>query len=277
MPSPASSTDTTRRMVVVGAGIGLGAGIISGLFGIGGGVVLVPLLVISFALPQLQAASVSLAAIVVGAGAGVVPFLIEGRVDWPAAAFLTVGAAVGAWIGALVVHRIPERVLAWTFVAVVVGAAVRMLIPSAEGGIDAVPISLGSIALLVAIGVTAGGLAAVLGIGGGMVYVPALVIFFGLIQHTAQGTSLIAILPAAAVGAWGHARAGRMDWRLAGIVSVGSFLGGFAGGWIAQLIPAERLQVAFGIFLVVMAVRMAIRTTRGEPAPTPPGPGAPPT
>jgi uncharacterized membrane protein YfcA len=53
-----------------------------------------------------------------------------------------------------------------------------------------------------------------------------------------------------------------MRWRLAGAVSAGSFLGGFGGAWLAQQLAADRLQVAFGILLVVMAVRMAVSAGR---------------
>jgi uncharacterized membrane protein YfcA len=250
------------RTALLAAAIGLGSGVVAGLFGIGGGVVIVPALVLILGLAQLEAAAVSLVAIAVGTSSALIPFVLEGRVILPAGIALAIGAIVGAFAGSRFAHRIPERVLAWTFVAVVGAAAIRMLIPG-QGGVETTvdldPLLIG---LLVAVGLGAGVLSVLLGIGGGIIYVPALVILADLAQHTAQGTSLVAILPAALVGVLGHGRAGRMRWRLAGAVSAGSFLGGFGGAWLAQQLAADRLQVAFGILLVVMAVRMAVSAGR---------------
>jgi uncharacterized membrane protein YfcA len=257
------------RTAILAGAIGLGSGIVAGLFGIGGGVVIVPALVLILGLAQLEAAAVSLVAIAVGTTSALIPFITEGRVVLPAGLTLAVGAIAGAFTGSRFAHRIPERVLAWTFVAVVGAAAVRMLIPSGGGvatGIELDPVLIG---MLLGIGFGAGVLSVLLGIGGGIIYVPSLVILADVAQHTAQGTSLVAILPAALVGVVGHARAGRMRWRLAGAVSIGSFLGGFGGAWLAQRVAADRLQVAFGILLVVMAVRMAVSATRST---TPSGP-----
>ena len=270
------SETRSNASLALAAGIGLAAGVLSGLFGIGGGVVLVPALVLFFALPQLEASAVSLAAIATGAAAGLIPFAMDGEVDWVPALIVTAGAAVGSVLASRFVSRIPERVLAWAFVVVVVGAAIRMLIPDADGTVDAIDLDLATALILASIGLGAGFLAVTLGLGGGIIYVPSLAILFDLDQHTAQGTSLVAIVPAAVIGAIGHARNGRMDWRLATVVATGSFLGGYAGGQLAQLIPPERLQIAFGILLVIMAVRMAVSTTRRGAKPTKEAPWEPP-
>lgn len=267
-----------RRHLLLAAAVGLASGIVAGLFGIGGGVVIVPALVMTLRLPQLQAAAVSLVAIAVGTVSALVPFVANDRVSWAGGLVLAVGAIVGSWVGSQSAHRVPERVLAWTFVIVVLVAAVRMLLPGASGTATVLELDVGIVVLLLAVGLVAGALAALLGIGGGVIYVPALVILFDLVQQKAQGTSLVAILPAALIGAIGHARARRMRWTLAWSVASGSFVGGFAGALLAQAIPAERLQVAFGILLVVVAVRMAVTAGRQSTGVSPPpGPGVPPT
>ena len=163
-----------NRRLVLAATIGLAAGVLSGLFGIGGGVILVPALVLFFALPQLEASAISLAAIVMGATAGLIPFALDREVDWMAGLVLTAGAVIGSFLASRYVARIPERVLAWTFVVVVLAAAVRMLVPSAEASPTDVDLAAWTIALLGATGLFAGFTAVTLGLGGGRNYFFAL-------------------------------------------------------------------------------------------------------
>ena len=106
------------------------------------------------------------------------------------------------------------------------------------------------------IGLVAGVVSASLGVGGGVVLVPALVIFFSFDQHLAQGTSLAFIAPTAAVGAWIHARAGRVVWQYALPLGVAGIVGGVLGGWIALSLSDVLLRRLFAILLVVTAVRM---------------------
>ena len=106
--------------------LGLAAGITGGLFGVGGGIVIVPGLVLWFAFSQHRAHATSVAAIVATAGAGVIPFALAGEVDWAAAAALFAGAGVGAYWGARFMARIPPVLLARGFFVLLVFASVRM-------------------------------------------------------------------------------------------------------------------------------------------------------
>lgn len=106
--------------------LGLLAGILAGLLGIGGGLVIIPGLVLWLGLTQHEASGTSLAAVVATSGSALISFGIEGAVDWQAAALIAIGALVGVSIGARVIHRIPAKVLARTFSAVVLIAAIRM-------------------------------------------------------------------------------------------------------------------------------------------------------
>ncbi len=117
----AAVTERTRA-----AGLGLAAGFVGGLFGVGGGVVVVPGLVLWLRMAQHRAHATSVAAIVASASAALVPFTIEGQVDWPAALALFAGAGVGAYGGARFIARIPELWLARAFVSLMVVAAVRL-------------------------------------------------------------------------------------------------------------------------------------------------------
>ncbi len=111
---------------VVAPLIGLAAGIVSGLFGVGGGIVVVPGLVLLLGFPQRRASSTSVATIVAAAIAALIVFSSDGEVDWPAAAALGVGAIVGAWLGARYLDRIPERWLTIAFVIVLLAASIRL-------------------------------------------------------------------------------------------------------------------------------------------------------
>jgi len=108
----------------------------------------------------------------------------------------------------------------------------------------------------VALGLIAGMIASTLGLGGGFIYVPALVFLFSFAQHTAQGTSLAVIFPTAAVAAYLHDRRGRVRWRTALLMGVGGVVGGFLGSALALRLPAEILQKVFAGVLVVVAIRM---------------------
>jgi len=126
---------------------------------------------------------------------------------------------------------------------------------------------------LVALGLIAGTIAAALGVGGGVIYVPALVVIFAFDQHIAQGTSLAVILPTAVVATTAHARLGNVQWRLAVPIALAGILGAFFGAWVAFELEPDLLQRLFGIFLLVTAGRMALRayqfTDQSEPEPGP--------
>ncbi len=115
---------STRRAIY----LGLLAGVVGGLFGVGGGIVVVPGLVLWFAFTQHKASGTSVATIIASAGAGLVSFAIDGSVDWQAAALVTSGAVVGAAVGTRILHLIPAKVLTRAFSIMLLVAAARMAI-----------------------------------------------------------------------------------------------------------------------------------------------------
>ena len=109
---------------------------------------------------------------------------------------------------------------------------------------------------LLAIGLTAGLLAGLLGIGGGVVMVPAMVLIVGLDQHVAQGTSLLVIIPAAAFGSFTHYRHGRLAIRDAAALAVGGVLGAVLGSVTALSLGDQLLRKLFAILILGVAVRL---------------------
>ncbi len=248
--------------------LGIAAGVFGGVFGVGGGLVMVPGMVLLMSMPQHRAHATSVAAIVATAGAAVVPLAIEGKVHGDAAALILVGGVTGAFLGARFISRIPELWLARAFVVIVLAAATRMALQGGDGAAGAVGSQ--TIDMLdglgfVAIGLAAGALAAMLGIGGGVVFVPALVTLFGFAQHDAQATSLAVIVPTTAIAAWVHSRAGRVDWPKALALGAGGLAGGAIGAWSALAIDGLILQRSFAAILLFVAYRM-VRRARAKAA-----------
>ena len=108
-----------------------------------------------------------------------------------------------------------------------------------------------------ALGIFAGILAGMIGIGGGLVIVPALVYFFKMDQHTAQGTSLAVLLPPSGLFAFiEYYRAGHVHVGLAIMVVIGVFVGGYFGGSWAQHLSGPALRKVFAVMMAIIAVKM---------------------
>jgi uncharacterized protein len=108
-----------------------------------------------------------------------------------------------------------------------------------------------------AIGIVAGILAGMVGVGGGIVIVPALVFFFGMSQKMAQGTSLAVLLPPTGLFAFlQYYRAGQVDLRMSVLIIVGLLLGGWFGGGWAQQVSGPVLRKGFAVFMALAALKM---------------------
>jgi uncharacterized protein len=118
------------------------------------------------------------------------------------------------------------------------------------------------VALTLALGLAGGVLAGLFGVGGGIVFVPALTLGLGLAQLTAEATSLAAIIPVVAVGSYRQHRSGLVDWGSAAIIGLCSLVGVLAGAEIALRLPEQTLRRGFAAFLVLAAVQMALRASR---------------
>jgi uncharacterized membrane protein YfcA len=118
------------------------------------------------------------------------------------------------------------------------------------------------VALAIALGLAGGTLAGLFGVGGGIVFVPALTLGLGLSQLSAEATSLAAIVPVVAVGSFRQHRSGLVDWRSAALIGGLSLAGVLAGAEIALSLPESYLRRAFALFLVLAAAQMALRARR---------------
>ncbi len=116
---------------------------------------------------------------------------------------------------------------------------------------------MGSVLLYLLLGLAAGVLSGLVGIGGGIIIVPALVLFFGLSQHQAQGTTLALMVPPIGIlAAWTYYKHGDVDLRIAALVAAGFFLGGLIGARFATGLSNTILEKIFGVSLLLVAVKM---------------------
>jgi uncharacterized protein len=241
------------------------AGALSGLFGVGGGIVIVPGLILLGRMPTRLAVATSLAAIVPIAVAGALGYAIEGAVDWPAVGLLAVGAAAGTFAGTRFLRRLPDRTLRVIFALFLLAAAVTLPFEATAGG-GPTDITLTGGAVLVGMGLVAGILAGLLGVGGGIVMVPGLILLLSLSQPVAKGTSLVVIIPTALVGTVGNVRAGHADLGAAAAAGITGALFGFAASLISVRLDPLLSAVLFGLLLVAVAVRLLL-SARGRPLP----------
>jgi uncharacterized membrane protein YfcA len=110
-----------------------------------------------------------------------------------------------------------------------------------------------------ALGLAAGVLAGLFGVGGGILFVPTLTLVLGLTQIHAEATSLLAIIPTAFVGAWRQTRYGNVNWRASLILGVAAIGGVEAGVQIAESLPQHALRRLFGALTLVVAAQVAWR------------------
>lgn len=113
------------------------------------------------------------------------------------------------------------------------------------------------IVLYVLLGLAAGTFSGLIGIGGGVIIVPALVLMFGLSQHQAQGTTLALLVPPIGfLAAWTYYKQNYVDLRIAGLVCLGFFVGGLLGAKIATGLSNAVLEKVFGVALLLIALKM---------------------
>lgn len=236
-------------------------GLLSGLFGVGGGIVMVPLLIALAGMDQRRAATTSLAAILPTSIVGSLTYLANGHVDLVAGAIIAAGAVVGALIGSRLLRRIPLFWLRWLFIALLLVVAVRMVLVEPERGASLelnVVVVLGYLALGLLMGVASG----LFGIGGGVIAVPALVAIFGVSDLIAKGTSLLVLVPTSLVGTLANLRARLVDLPAGLVVGVTATVAAVPGVALALIIPPRLSSVLFAVLLVLAAAQLTVSAVR---------------
>ena len=181
--------------------------------------------------------------------------------SWIAALILAAGSVVGAQIGSALLQRIPQPALRWGFVAFIAVVIVSMflVVPSRDAHID---LHWLSIAGLVLLGVCTGILSGLLGVGGGVVIVPMLMLLFGSSDLVAKGTSLLVMVPTAVSGTIGNLRRRNVDILGGVLIGVAACLTTPLGALLAAHLEPRVGNLLFAAFLVIIGVQMAVKAAR---------------
>jgi uncharacterized protein len=241
---------------------GLAAGIAGGLLGVGGGIILVPLLTGRFALSQHRAQGTSLAVIGATALTSLPVYAAHASVDWRTAIPVALASMATVQVGARLAGKLSSRALKRAFSILLLVVAARLLWHP-EHSAGAPPLAgPAAIGISIAVGALVGLLAGFMGVGGGILAVPAFTMMLGMTQKVAQGTSLAVILATAPVGTIEHARRGNVAWALVPMLALGAAVGGPLASALAQWLPGLILARMFAVFLAISAVLGWIRAGR---------------
>lgn len=241
--------------------VGVAAGFLSGLFGIGGGTIIVPVLVLWLALAQKTATGTSIASILPTAIVGTITYGINGDVDWIAAACLAFGVFFGAQFGSVLLARLRVSTIQWSFMVFLVAVIISLwfVVPARD---DVMNLGVAQMALLILLGLVTGTLGGVLGVGGGIIIVPVLMFFFGASDIVAKGTSLAMMIPGSLSGTVANVRRGNVDLTSAAIIGLAACATVPLGVIVANAIDPFWANVTFSLYLAVIAVQMLVRRLR---------------
>lgn len=235
--------------------IGLVAGLFGGLVGLGGGVVMIPLMVGLLKLRQHEAHGTSLVAVAFTGVMGALTYALQGSVDLGASLLLAATAIFTSRLGATYAQSLPEKSLRRAFGWFLILVSGLLLLKPYLPSLGLLTAGWGRVLALLFAGGLTGFLSGMMGVGGGTIMVPAMVLLLGMDQHTAQGSSLLAMAPAGAVGAYTHFRLGNTNQALLPGLIPGVLLGTYLGGSLAHLLSEGALRGAFALVLVWTGLR----------------------
>jgi len=240
---------------------GFGAGVLSGAFGVGGGILMTPAISAIMGVPGNIALFTPLPVIIPTAMTGASRYYKAGKVDMRAARLVVVPGALGALMGALATEYVPSRwlliatavILAWQSIGIIRGS------DTAER--DALPVPGWKFAVT---GLIAGLVSGLLGIGGGLVMVPVFASLLGMPLKKALGTSLFVMPALALVAAIQHIALGNVDWGIAAGMIVGVIPGAILGARLSLRAKDRNLRIAVGSFMLAVAVLYGITQLTGS-------------
>lgn len=261
-------------------GVGFIGGIIGGLLGGGSGVFYVPALEKITKFRRATLHGTAGAANIAVTGIGAATFALAGSaIDLQAGSGLVVGGTIGAVFGARLILRISEAFLRWLFVSILLVTVAKLGLgiigaDPTQGGALLPPALIANLwftlPVSLVLGFFIGAWSAGLGMGGGLLAVPTLMLLFGTSLPVAEGTSLLMFFPNALVGTFVHARQGTANISVGIHLNIGALPGACMGALLALALNASVLSAVFATFALAIAVRelyrMAIERRLAAPA-----------
>jgi uncharacterized membrane protein YfcA len=270
-PDHGTETETEAGSRARIAGIGLIGGVVGGLIGGGSGVLFVPALDRFTSMSRARVHGTSTIANIGVCVAGAAAYAIGGgALDLRVGTGMLIGGTLGGLLGPWLLARASETVLRVLLIAI-------LLLTAAKFGVDALGSPLLTHALVphgllgnlwfvvpmtVVVGIVIGAWAGAMGLGGGLLAVPALVLLFGVELHVAAGTSLLMFIPNSIVGSVVHVRQGTASSRWGRLLGLTAAPGVVAGAVLGLALDASVLGVVFGTFALLMAVREVVALVR---------------
>lgn len=216
---------------------------------------MVPFMVELLKVRQHQAHGTSLVAVIFIGLIGAFAYSLERSVDFFAAIALACPAILTANLGAKFMALLPEWKLKRSFGTFLLFVAFLLAFKSYFPHFHFSNTFLGKALTLLITGAFTGFLSGMMGVGGGLIMVPVMVLLVGLSQHSAQGTSLLVMVPTSLVGSWTHWKLGHVDWKIVPGLIIGVLIGTSLGARFAHLLPEHHLRLIFVAFMVAMGVR----------------------
>jgi hypothetical protein len=241
--------------LAVGLALCLGIGFSLGLIGGGGSIITVPVLVYALRVEPREAVAMSLAVVGATSLIGAALHHRRGAVRFPAAAAFSGAGVVSSFLGARLTYLVSPEVLLLSFAALMLAMGIRMAMAGSGPPRERRPARPVQVVLA---GLAVGLLTGFLGVGGGFLVVPALVLFAGLEMREAVGTSLLVISINAAAGLAGHLANGGFQLPLALLVTALAAAGTLLGTHFSHRVSPVALRRVFSVFVVVVAVFLLV-------------------
>ncbi len=241
--------------------LGFAAGIIGSMIGLGGGFVVVPILTFFGFSPQL-AASNSLFAAFSNAVASTASYAKQKRIEYSLGLKLGLLSIPGTILGAYISDEITSSLFKILFGIVILASSLYIF---SQRKMEPKTYNLSKQVMVLAIGASffAGIISSLFGIGGGVVFVPLMVIVIGLSMKMAAPTSQFVLLFASASGMIAHALLGHPDFYQALFLSIGAFVGGLAGSRLSLQVEEKKLRIIVTVVLVVTAIKLFVDSLGG--------------
>lgn len=241
--------------------LGLLTGICGCALGIGGGVIVVPALTLLFAFDFKKSVACSLATIIPAAMVGAISYMLldiktgSDNIQLTTALITAAGAIVGSFIGVKTAHITHEKLLKTVFAVLLIITSLKLLniIKISTSQVESSPWF-----FLILLGLFAGFASGMLGIGGGVIIVPILTLFFVDSIHQAIPTSLVIIIPTTIAGTIFHNKACSMDFKPLKFLIPAAMTGAVLGVILKSNLKPETLKIFFSIFIIISAIKMLL-------------------
>lgn len=249
---------------------GLMVGILSGVFGIGGGTVMIPVLNLIFQVPVLSSTATSLFVIAPTSISGTIRSFRQGSIDIKTALIIGISGATTSIISSYLSDALPEIVITISAAAVIFYSAIHMIriaVKSPKNNESSgrpskgiFKTKRGLIAAQICLGLFAGFVAGIVGVGGGFIIVPFCIAYFGFEFRQATSASLLAIAIIAVPGIVTHAILGHIEYIYGIALMLGSIPGANLGVRLLSKIPERIARILFGVMLVFSGVMLIVRS-----------------